>query len=91
MAITESLLGFSIKEFSAPKPYWKIESLFEFTFTVLPADQDTFRSIIAFRESGWIHLGSANDVSSVWNRIEHSTFLAPEIEWAEVSLHELTS
>lgn len=88
LAIVQSMRGFSLEVFSEPKPYWKIQTMFEFTFTVSPANQDTFRSIIASCENGWMHMGSENDASSVWNRIENSIFLAPAVEWAEVLLHE---
>lgn len=87
-SIADSLSTFSPKIFSAPKQYWKIPRLFEFTFTVSPATQDTFKTIIASCENGWLHMVSENDLSSVWNRSESEIFLVPVVEWAEVSLHE---
>jgi hypothetical protein len=86
-AITDCLRDFSPEVFSEAKQYWKIPSFFEFTFTVSPANQETFRLIIASCENGWLHMSNENDTSSVWNRSENSTFLLPDIEWAEVSLH----
>ncbi len=87
-SIADSLRDFSPKVFSAPKQYWKFPRFFEFAFTVSPATQDTFRAIIASCENGWLHTGSENDASSVWNRSESEIFLEPAVEWAEVSLHE---
>ncbi|MDR6984906.1 hypothetical protein J2X32_003561 [Rheinheimera pacifica] len=73
---------------SNPNRYWKIPEMYEFTFRLMPANMNVFKKIINFSPNGWVHMGSNSDCSSVWNVADGSSFLVPEVQWAELQLYE---
>ena len=81
-----ALADFHPVRFSDPKPYWKVPELFEFSFNLSPATDDSFLEIIKFCEEGWLHMKGDHDRSSVWNQADDFSFLAPSITWAELAL-----
>lgn len=81
-----ALADFHPTHFSAPKPYWKMPELFEFSFNLSPATEDSFLEIVKSCDEGWLHMKSDHDRSSVWNQSEDLIFLAPSVTWAELAL-----
>ncbi|MBT1446062.1 hypothetical protein KJI95_16320 [Shewanella sp. JM162201] len=68
--------------------YWKIPEMYEFTFNLLPANIDLFNEIIDVSSDGWVHMGSGNEYSSVWNITDGKSLFVPEVQWAELQLYE---
>lgn len=81
-----ALADFHPAYFSDPKPYWKRPELFEFSFNLSPATEASFLEIVKSCDEGWLHMKGDHDRSSVWNRAEGLSFLAPAITWAELAL-----
>jgi hypothetical protein len=84
-------LQFGLSKFSPslakpPKPYWKMREKFEFTYLLSPANVANFNQIIQLSSSGWNHIESGEELSSVWNRRNDNIFLLPEVSWAEIQL-----
>lgn len=86
--VLNSLSSFSPKLFGAPQQYWKIPEMFEFAFTLSPANVKSFEGVISLCDAGWMHMGTGDDLSSVWNRNSDDAFLIPEVAWAELALFE---
>ena len=68
--------------------YWKMPELFELTFRLTPAGPGAFDGIVACAPGGWHHVSDETYRSSVWNRSAGSSFLAPELAWAELQQFE---
>jgi hypothetical protein len=84
-----ALSSFSPIAAAAPKQYWKMPHLFEFTFTLFPATEASFQAVVSSFSGGWHHLESqGSEHSSVWNRKNDHAFLVPEVSWADLQLHE---
>ena len=90
-SLNDVLSKFVPKVHNDPKPYWKIPGQFEFTFTFAAPGKDKFTDIVGSCDTGWLHIGSDFDTSSVWNRTAGHMFLIPEISWGEITLHEYPS
>jgi hypothetical protein len=73
---------------AAPRRYWKIQELYEFTFDLSPATRECFVSITDKTSGGWSHNEGSEEFSSVWNRVQDHAFLIPEVRWANLELHE---
>jgi hypothetical protein len=72
---------------SLARPYWKNEAQFEFTFNLLPASAASFISITSLTKEGWSdHQVNEPECSAVWNSVPGSSFLAPEVAWANLEL-----
>jgi hypothetical protein len=71
-----------------PKRYWKLPQLFELAFSLMPATEASFQSLVSRSSGGWEHTRSGNELSSVWNRKLDHIYLVPEVAWAEVQLYE---
>jgi len=83
-----ALSAFSPQDASQPQQYWKIHELFEFTFCLSPATEQSFQALISIAAGGWSHEGSDLDRSSIWNRKLDHVFLVPEVRWAEAQLYD---
>ena len=81
-----ALADFHPTHYSAPKPYWKMPELFEFSFNLSPATEASFLEIVNFCDKDWLHMGSGQDRSSVWNPAEGISFLSPSVTWATLAL-----
>ena len=75
-------------EAELPRQYWKQNGAYEFTYHLLPATEQSARSLTERLPSHWTHEGTKNESSAVWNRKHDGVFLTPEVYWAEVQLHE---
>lgn len=84
--IQQALIGFHAVHFSDPAPYWKMPELFEFSYNLSPAIEDSFLAIVKLCDEGWLHMRDDHDRSSVWNHAEGFSFLTPSIVWAELAL-----
>ena len=72
---------------SLARPYWKNEAQFEFTFNLQPASAASFLSITSLTKEGWApHRVNEPERSAVWNNVPGSSFLAPEVGWANLEL-----
>lgn len=85
--IGEAISFLSPEAFAVPKQYWKIETQYEFTFTLSPATNDSFQRLVALCPSGWWLSESGVERTGVWKRSENNFFLAPEVSWADAELH----
>jgi hypothetical protein len=83
-----ALSHLSASQFAPFKPYWKIPSQFEFTYTLEPATTRSFESIIAASSGGWSRQLSEASASAVWNRQSDHILLVPEASWGNVELYE---
>lgn len=77
----------SAVEASPPERYARRPELYEFTLLLSPATAETFDRVIASVPRRWTHGGDEDDRSSVWNREDGVTLLAPEVLWAELLRH----
>jgi hypothetical protein len=78
----------SPSELAPPTPYWKVSHQFEFTYTLKPPTSLSFRSIIEASSGGWSQQEAGLEESAVWSRQGDLVFIEPEVNWANVELHE---
>lgn len=80
--LLQALSAFRATRHGAPKRYWKMQELYEFSFAA--AGIDKFADITALCSNGWTDAGDDDDPSWVWNVEPGATFLHAEAVWAEV-------
>jgi hypothetical protein len=86
--VSAALVRLSPQQLSPPKRYWKLPELFEFNYTLSPANEASFQAVLAMVSGGWAHSDVNAERSSVWSRVQDHILLAPEVSWAEVQLFE---
>src|SRR5689334_22325221 len=66
--ISMVLSRLSPKQAAAPKQYWKLPHLFEFTYDLHPATEASFHEILSKAVGAWHHAASEGGMWSIWNR-----------------------
>jgi len=85
LAIESALIHYEPRPAAAPKEYWKIPELFEFTYRLSSPTRDIWDELVSQRAGGWHIVDDSEDRSAVWNRGPNHVFLAPAVRWAELA------
>lgn len=86
MKLLTALSNLSPQEVYPPRPYWKEPHLFEFVYTLSPANEASFKSVISLT-SNWVQRTGKRAQSAVWNRTHGELFLIPQISWVSIELY----
>lgn len=80
------LSAFPVAVPTPPERYWKIPAWYEHTIRIDPAGEREFDAVLAMAKEGWHQVTRDGECFAVWNALPGSTFLVPEITWAELLL-----
>ncbi len=81
------LLGtFPVAPRESPERYWKIPAWYEHTIRIEPAGPSEFEALLGMAKEGWHQVTRDGECSAVWKAEPGSSFLLPEITWAELLL-----
>jgi len=83
--LESALIHYEPRPVAAPKQYWKMPELFEFTYRLSSPHRDIWDELVAQRPSGWHVVDDSDERSAVWNRGADHVFLAPAVRWAELA------
>jgi hypothetical protein len=84
-SIEMALIHYELRPAAAPKQYWKMPELFEFTYRLSSATRDIWDELVTQRPGGWHVASDSDDRSAVWNRGADHVFLMPAVRWAELA------
>lgn len=84
--LLDALHDFSPATVQPPERYWKIPEWFEHTLRLSPASAAGFDRLLALAPAGWEPIIRDGECSAVWDAAPGTTFLLPEVTWAELLL-----